>query len=155
MDRIAMHVEAKDGDKEQKLAYKKQVGAASSAFEHAVPERLFADPNKPLDDPSQPQGISAVKAIAIAASQGQRIYTFTAHNAAFYANILASLESNRRYPMLSSSDVTSTSASRTYSMRKHSAPEHDCSLGGSLKMGRLIVQPLRQGGQSGQLGKKE
>ncbi|MEW5837890.1 MAG: hypothetical protein AB1717_03550 [Pseudomonadota bacterium] len=94
MDRIAMHVEAKDGDKQQKLAYMKQVGAASSAFEHAVPERMFADPNKPLDDPSQPQGISAVKALSIAASQGQKIYTLTAHNAAYHANILASLNTN-------------------------------------------------------------
>ncbi|MEW5837732.1 MAG: hypothetical protein AB1717_02735 [Pseudomonadota bacterium] len=94
VDRLAMHVEAKDGDKQQKLAYMKQVGAASSAFEHAVPERLFADPSKPLDDPSQPQGISAVKAIAIAAAQGQKIYTLTAHNAAYHANILASLDTN-------------------------------------------------------------
>ncbi|MEW5837729.1 MAG: transglutaminase-like domain-containing protein [Pseudomonadota bacterium] len=94
VDRLAMHVEAKDGDKQQKLAYMKQVGAASSAFEHAVPERLFADPSKPLDDPSQPQGVSAVKAIAIAASQGQKIYTLTAHNAAYHANILASLNTN-------------------------------------------------------------
>ena len=94
VDRIAMHVESKDSDKVPKLAYMKQVGAASSAFEHAVPERLFADPTKPLDDPSQPQGVSAVKAIAIAASQGQKIYTLTAHNAAFHANILASLDTN-------------------------------------------------------------
>ncbi|MEW5837733.1 MAG: hypothetical protein AB1717_02740 [Pseudomonadota bacterium] len=91
VDRLAMHVEAKDGDKQQKLAYMKQVGAASSAFEHAVPERLFADPSKLLDDPSQPQGISAVKALAIAASQGQKIYKLTAHNAAYHANILDSL----------------------------------------------------------------
>ncbi|MEW5837727.1 MAG: hypothetical protein AB1717_02710 [Pseudomonadota bacterium] len=56
--------------------------------------RLFADPSKPLDDPSQPQGVSVVKAIAIAASQGQRIYSLTAHNAAYHANILASLDTN-------------------------------------------------------------
>jgi hypothetical protein len=67
------------------------VGAAGSAFEHAVPERLFADPSKPLDDPSQPQGISAVKALAIAASQGQRIYTLNQQNQAYHASIVAGL----------------------------------------------------------------
>ena len=94
IDRLAMHVEAKDGDKPQKIAYMRQAGAAGSAFEHAVPERLFADPSKPLDDPSQPQGISAVKAIAIAASQGQKIYTLNDKNQAFHANILAGLNTN-------------------------------------------------------------
>jgi hypothetical protein len=70
------------------------VGAAGSAFEHAVPERLFADPSKPLDDPSQPQGISAVKALAIAASQGQRIYTLNQQNQAYHASIVAGLNTD-------------------------------------------------------------
>jgi hypothetical protein len=69
----------------------RQVGPAGSAFEHAVPERLFADPNKPLNDPSQPQGVSAVKALAIAASQGQKIYTLNANNQAYHTQIVAGL----------------------------------------------------------------
>jgi hypothetical protein len=56
-----------------------------------VPERLFADPAKPLDDPTQPQGISAVKALAIAAGQGQRIYTLNQQNQAYHAGIVAGL----------------------------------------------------------------
>lgn len=91
VDRVYMHAEAKDGDQAKKLAYMRQVGSAGSAFEHAVPERLFADPTKPLDDPSQPQGISAVKAIAIAAANGQKVYTLNARNQAYHAGIVAGL----------------------------------------------------------------
>jgi transglutaminase-like putative cysteine protease len=67
------------------VSYNRLRGQYMSALEHAVPERFFNDPaqcnvqggttNPAL--PSCPQGISAVKAIAIAASQGQRIYTIT------------------------------------------------------------------------------
>jgi hypothetical protein len=91
VDRVFMHVEAQDGDKAKRLAYMRQVGSAGSAFEHAVPERLFADPTKPLDDPSQPQGISAVKAIAIAAANGQKVYTLNAQNQAYHSGIVAGL----------------------------------------------------------------
>ena len=57
-----------------------------SALDHAIPERFFNDPAKcnaegtttpVLGLPVCPQGISAVKAIGIAASQGQKIYTIT------------------------------------------------------------------------------
>ena len=57
-----------------------------SAPEHAVPERFFNDPAQcnmqgtatPTPGlPDCPQGISAVKALGIAAAQGQRIYTIT------------------------------------------------------------------------------
>ena len=57
-----------------------------SALEHAIPERFFNDPTKcnaegtttpVLGLPVCPQGISAVKAIGLAASQGQKIYTIT------------------------------------------------------------------------------
>ena len=56
------------------------------ALEHAIPERFFNDPAKcnaegtttPVAGlPACPQGISAVKAIALAAAQGQKIYTIT------------------------------------------------------------------------------
>ena len=57
-----------------------------SALEHAIPERFFNDPNQCNSQgaanpnpalPECPQGVSAVKAIAIAAAQGQKIYTIT------------------------------------------------------------------------------
>jgi hypothetical protein len=91
VDRVVVQAAAKDDDKQQRMAFLRQIGAAGSAFEHAVPERLFADPTKPIDDPGQPQGISAVKALAIAAAQGQKVYTLNSSNQAYHAGILAGL----------------------------------------------------------------
>ena len=74
------------------IAYNKMRGQYGSAMEHAIPEQFRVDRNKCsyLDDkgniknPSlQPcaEAISAVKAIAIAQSQGQKIYTINKDNA--------------------------------------------------------------------------
>ncbi|MBO4511159.1 MAG: hypothetical protein J5746_00180, partial [Victivallales bacterium] len=71
----------------------KMRGQYGSAMEHAIPEQFWVDRNKCsyLDDkgniknPSLPQcaeAISAVKAIAIAQNQGQKIYTINKDNAA-------------------------------------------------------------------------
>ena len=77
---------SKDNDKNTWIAYNKLRGQYMSALEHAIPERFFNDPSKcnaegtttPIVGlPACPQGISAVKAIGIAASQGQKIYTIT------------------------------------------------------------------------------
>ena len=75
------------------IAYNKMRGQYSSAMEHAVPEQCwvdksscrYADENGQIKNPMlQPcaEGISAVKAIAIAQQQGQRIYTINRDNAA-------------------------------------------------------------------------
>ena len=73
------------------IAYNKAKGQYSSAMEHATPEQFWVDKSqcKYTDDkgviqnPSKAdcaQGISAVKAIAIAQSQGQKIYTINPQN---------------------------------------------------------------------------
>jgi hypothetical protein len=68
-----------------------------SALEHAVSERFFNDPaqcnlvgeEKPVAVlPNCPQGISAVKALGLAAAQGQRIYTITPEVYAANPNIV-------------------------------------------------------------------
>lgn len=94
VDRVAYHLEATDADQQKKIAYMRQVGSAGSTFEHAVPERLFAEPSTPITDPLQPQGFSAVKALAIAASQGQKIYTLNEKNQAHHAGIIAGLNTD-------------------------------------------------------------
>ena len=77
---------AKDNDEKKWVAYNRLRGQYMSALEHAVPERFFNDPNQcnlqgasnpTAGLPDCPQGISAVKALGIAAQQGQRIYTIT------------------------------------------------------------------------------
>jgi hypothetical protein len=63
--------------------YNLQAGVLSSALEHVVPEQLFdTDPNHP------PDAISAVKALAKAATQGQRIYQINTEN---YATVLPNI----------------------------------------------------------------
>lgn len=80
-----------------------------SALEHAVPEKFFNDPAKcnpegtttpVLGLPVCPQGISAVKAIGVAASQGQKIYTITkevfANNPSIVSSNLSALSQSTK-----------------------------------------------------------
>ncbi len=78
MDRVARVIGPHEVDPAQRKAFNLQAGMLSSALEHAVPELLFDDP----DTPETPNGISAVKALALASQQGQRVYHLTAHNQA-------------------------------------------------------------------------
>ncbi|MBO9678474.1 MAG: transglutaminase domain-containing protein [Acidovorax sp.] len=75
------------------IAYNKMRGQYASAMEHAVPEQYwvdksqcrYVDGNGQVQNPTKMdcvQGISAVKAIAIAQAEGQRIYTINQQNAA-------------------------------------------------------------------------
>ncbi|OJV68451.1 MAG: hypothetical protein BGO35_03275 [Burkholderiales bacterium 64-34] len=75
------------------IAYNKLRGQYSSAMEHAVAEQLWVDKSQcrymdetgTIKNPAQAdcaQGVSAVKAIAIAQAEGQRIYTINQSNAA-------------------------------------------------------------------------
>jgi hypothetical protein len=88
---------AKDNDREKWIAYNQLRGQYMSALEHAVPERFFNDPAQcnSYDNPTPvaglpncPQGISAVKALGLAAAQGQRIYTITPEVYATNPNIV-------------------------------------------------------------------
>ena len=74
------------------IAYNKMRGQYASAMEHAAPEAFWVDKTKcshtdengriqnPTLNPCA-EGISAVKAIAIAQSEGQKIYTINKQNA--------------------------------------------------------------------------
>ena len=78
------------------IAYNRMRGQHASAMEHSIPEQFFIDRtqcrftdnsvNPPvIRNPAMTdcaQGISAVKAIALAQSQGQKIFTITQANAA-------------------------------------------------------------------------
>ncbi|WP_133245445.1 hypothetical protein [Pelagibaculum spongiae] len=57
--------------------------ARASAFEHLIPEMLFANTSQTNSEGSaqgSPQGVSAVKALQVAAQQGQKIFTLTQTN---------------------------------------------------------------------------
>lgn len=83
---------AKDNDKTKWIGYNRLRGQYMSALEHAIPERFFNNPaqcnlegstNPVAGLPACPQGVSAVKALGLAAQAGQKIYTITR---AVYAN---------------------------------------------------------------------
>lgn len=63
-----------DNDKSVMVAITQQLGMMASAWEHRIPEMLFTDEEHPGE------AVSAVKALAVAAKEGQRIYTVTAEN---------------------------------------------------------------------------
>jgi hypothetical protein len=65
---------ANDGNVENRRNFVMQVGVLSSVLEHSTPELMFNDPLNPTD------AISAVKALQIAAAQGQRTYQITQDN---------------------------------------------------------------------------
>ncbi|WP_201634574.1 hypothetical protein [Psychrobacter immobilis] len=82
-----------NNDREKLTAYNFSRGPSYSLNENLVPEQLFDNP-----DTSQKEadGISATKALSLAAQQGQTIYTITKAN---YAEVL---------PKLNHSDVVMT-----------------------------------------------
>ncbi|MBU1213706.1 MAG: hypothetical protein KKA63_00560, partial [Gammaproteobacteria bacterium] len=85
IDHYESIVEAKDSS--STVGFVKQSGMLLSINEHVIPEQLFTN----LLDPNHPQGVSAVRAIELAASQGQRIYTFNHANQAQHQTLLAQI----------------------------------------------------------------
>lgn len=61
-------------DNSSTKSYIEQTGMRLSTFEHLIPEKLFSDAQHPAE------AASAVKALTIAANQGQKIYTINAQN---------------------------------------------------------------------------
>lgn len=67
-------VESERLDKESRINFIRMSGIQGSSYEHLVPELLFTTLNE------QAYGSSAVKALSIAASEGQKIFTLTKAN---------------------------------------------------------------------------
>jgi len=74
VDHMSSYRVAKDNNPEAKINFNKLTGNRYSAMEHLVPEQMFST------EENKAEGISAVKAIAIAAAEGQKIYTITNEN---------------------------------------------------------------------------
>lgn len=66
----------KDNDLERWIAFNRAQGMRMSAMEHLVPEQTYSTEGAAAD------GISAVKAIRLAAAEGQKIWTITKNNLA-------------------------------------------------------------------------
>lgn len=87
VDRIIGAEVEKNGNGLTPISFRRSIGAQFSVLEHLIPEELFTDPS----DPNRPQAFSAVKAISVAGSLGQRVYTLDAAKFPNYLSILASV----------------------------------------------------------------
>ncbi len=74
IDRNLSLVKAFDGDNDKKLQFLFVSGITLSTLEHSVSEQLFSTPDNPVE------GVSAVKALQMASSQGIPVYSITKNN---------------------------------------------------------------------------
>ncbi len=74
IDHMKQHRISKTNNKQESIAFSQSIGARMSAMEHLVPEQMFST------ETEKAQGISAVKALAIASQQGQKIWTIDKTN---------------------------------------------------------------------------
>ncbi|MBC3873738.1 transglutaminase-like domain-containing protein [Undibacterium flavidum] len=133
VDYLMMHNEVKNADQSVRVSYIRQAGTAASAAEHQVPELIFKDPNLPASNPAQPQAVSAVKALAQAASQGQKIYTLNLKNQTLHDGIVQSLQID--------SQVKSEIANALATGKEVVVHEKDVTVGGWVGSGYTILDP--------------
>lgn len=74
VDRFINQRVDKENNQDNWRAFNRAQGARMSAMEHLVPEQMYSTEEAPAN------GISAVKAIQLAAAEGQKIYTITQAN---------------------------------------------------------------------------
>ena len=74
MDAVAQSLWSKNNDVQMANTIGQQVGIMTSAWEHRIPEMLFTNEENPGE------AVSAVKALAIASAEGQRIYQIQKEN---------------------------------------------------------------------------
>ena len=74
IDAMKIIAQSKTSDRQEEVNYVKAAASRASALEHLVPEQMYST------DTDRAQGVSAVKAIALAAAEGQRVYTITQAN---------------------------------------------------------------------------
>ncbi len=74
IDHIKLHHVSAINSKADSVAFSKVIGSRMSAMEHVVPEQMFST------ETVKAQGISAVKALGLAAQQGQKIWVIDRAN---------------------------------------------------------------------------
>lgn len=74
VDAVTFHGAAKDNKEEARTNFTRASGSQWSAMEHIVPEQMFSTPNV------RAHGMSAVKALALANAEGQKVWTIDQNN---------------------------------------------------------------------------
>lgn len=103
VDRLAVQVSAKDNSSDKRVGFMKSAGARASAMEHLVPESMFSRDGIPV------AGVSAVKALSLAARAGQKLWSVDSSNvdAALASVTLApSIESEIRTAVWTGKEAT-------------------------------------------------
>ena len=93
----------KNNNRERWVAFNRATGARMSAMEHLVPEEMYSTEDNPA------HGISAVKALQLAAAEGQKIWTITQSNlsqAMAALNLSSSVEADIRNAVRTGKEVT-------------------------------------------------
>ena len=124
VDRFAGTRVDKDGNVERRLAFNRARGARLSAMEHLVPEQMYSTDDAPA------HGISAVKAIQLAAAEGQKIWTITQGN---LDQALASIEL--------SDEVETDIRNSVYAGKEVTAHERPVNFFGSQSSGYIVLDP--------------
>ncbi|MBR7780264.1 hypothetical protein [Undibacterium rugosum] len=92
VDNLRYQIESRDSDLSKRINFMRAAGAAGSSAEHAVPELIFSNLNLAATGATQPQAVSAIKALTVAASEGQKIYTLNQSNQRIHSTVLQSLQ---------------------------------------------------------------
>ncbi len=129
VDHIEHQVVERNNDQERWKAYNRANGARMSAMEHMVPELMFSTEESPA------HGISAVKAIQIAAAEGQKIWTITQAN---LSTALAAID----LP----SDIETDIRNSVYAGKEVTAHETAVNFYGSSQVGYVVIDPTTGAG---------
>jgi len=121
---------ADNNNKQAFLNYRQQAGMIASSLEHQTPEQMYnTDPANPV------QGISTMKAFALANQQGQKIYTIT------QANI------NEVLPKIQASSLTKGDiSSSVYAGKTVTVHEREVSVPGWTGTGYMVTDPVNGDG---------
>ncbi|HEW97299.1 MAG: hypothetical protein DRR16_13385 [Candidatus Parabeggiatoa sp. nov. 3] len=124
MDAVAQSLWARNNDVQIANAIGQQVGIMTSVLEHRIPEMLFTNDEHPGE------AVSAVKALAIANAEGQRIYQVTSENV------------NAVLPVLNiSSEVKDEIRASVAVGKKATVSQNNITVGGWTGVGYIIADP--------------
>ena len=74
VDHLAVQVNAKDNSSQERIQFMQASGSRASAMEHLVPEQMFSTAE------NKAEGVSTMKALALASAEGQKIWTIDRNN---------------------------------------------------------------------------
>ncbi|WP_444926058.1 hypothetical protein ACJJI4_18305 [Microbulbifer sp. TRSA002] len=124
IDRLSIQAIAKDNDRKRLVNHMKAIGYRASAMEHDVPEQIFST------EDIRVQGISAVKALKIAVSEGQRIWTIDINNISEALSVLDF-----------SSDVKGEIRNAVLAGKVVTTHEKEIDFAGGKNLGYLLIDP--------------